>query len=503
LAATRPLTTSPRAGLSPRARTALLLGLPTVIAAVLVLWAIGRLPLWRDEIASVTIVDRPLSSSWHVIVHHESNMALYDVVLGLWQLLGHAEGFLRLPSAAFAIATVPVAALVARRIAGDLAAAVTGGTLALNGMVVAYGQQARGYSLLMLLSACAALALVHAMGAGATRRSWIAWTASIALLPYAHMLGALVVVALVASLVFYGVGRLPWRPLITSLVVAGVAWLPLLAFVAGGDNNRTSWVPPLGRDLVRQTAITLAGRGSLLVVLALATLIVVAGLVAALRSRDVSPERRWHLGLVLCWVALPPILLGIVCLHQQMWVDRYLIGIVPGFCVAAGVAATLVRDRLGTAAAGAAVAVLAAFAVFAAATTAHPAQGAGEDLRAAARFVAAERQPGDAIVYAPAFSRVGILYYLDRTGRPQPADIALDRSAIARGDLFASELAPATVAQRMAQARRIWMVGYGYASDWHPTPEPVTQVAPGVLAKDFHRVEDRRFGAVSAQLYTR
>src|SRR5262245_48032271 len=128
-----------------RAATFALLAVPTVVAAVLILYGIGRESLWRDEVASVTISGRSLGSMWHVIVHHESNMALYDVLLAAWQQLGHGDGFLRLPSAAAAIATVPVTMLVARRLAGDVAAAVAGAVVALNGFLVVFGQQARGY----------------------------------------------------------------------------------------------------------------------------------------------------------------------------------------------------------------------------------------------------------------------------------------------------------------------------------------------------------------------
>src|SRR5205085_2041749 len=68
-------------------------------------------------------------------------------------------------------------------------------------MVLTYGQQARGYALMMFLAAVAALALLRIVGDGPRRRDWVAWTAAIALLPYAHLLGGLVVVALLASLV--------------------------------------------------------------------------------------------------------------------------------------------------------------------------------------------------------------------------------------------------------------------------------------------------------------
>jgi mannosyltransferase len=486
-----------------RQKTLVLLALPTAAAAVLVLWGIGRESLWRDEVASVTITGRSLGSLWHVIVHHESNMALFDAVLFPWQLLGHGDGFLRLPSAVFAIATVPVTMLVARRIAGDAAAAVAGVVLALNVFLMAYGQQVRGYALTMLLAALAALLLLRAME-GRRRRDWVLWTASIAALPYAHVLGILIVVGQVASLAFYPWQRLPVRDVAAGLAAATVLWLPLALFMALGDHNRTSWVPPLGRDLLRQTVERLAGDLTMFALIVVAALVVLGALAAARRTRDDDAEERWHLALALCWLVVPPVLLGIICFAQQTWVDRYLIGILPAFGVVSGVAVGRLRAHVGMAAAAALAAVLTVGALHAAIGQPHPAPG-GEDLRGAAFAMAARTQPGDAIVYAPAFARVGIAYYLDRAGRPVPHDLALapGQTAQQRGDLFAGERAPADVARRMHSARRLWVVGYGFGPGWHPTPEPVIAVGPAILREDFRPVGRWSYGEVTVQLYRR
>jgi mannosyltransferase len=484
-----------------RQATLALLAVPTVVAAVLVLWGLGQESLWRDEVASVTISGRSFGSMWHVIVHHESNMALFDLVLHPWQWLGHGDGFLRLPSALFAIATVPVAMLVARRLGGDVAAAITGLVVALNGFVTMFGQQVRGYSLTMLLAAVAALTLLRALESG-RRRDWALWALTIGALPYTHVLGALVVVAQVASLVFYPWRRLAVRSLGASLIGAGILWLPIAIFMKSGDHNRTSWVPPLGRDLVRQTVEALAGNLAMFVVLVVATLVVFGALVATLRRDRAPSEEAWRLALPLCWVAIPPVLLGIVCIAQQSWVDRYLIGIVPAFGVVAGVAVSVLRARVGTVAAVALAAVLALGALRATAGESHPAS-MGEDLRGAAAFVAARTQPGDQLIYAPAYARVGLQYYLDQDGGSAPRDLALDprQTADRRGDLFARELPESEIAARLRAARRLWVLGYGFTAVWHPTPETTSAVAPAILRRDFRLVGRRPFGGFIVKLY--
>jgi mannosyltransferase len=484
-----------------RQATLALLAVPTVVAAVLVLWGIGHESLWRDEVASVTITDRSWSSMWHVIVHHESNMALFDLVLHPWEWLGGGDGFLRLPSALFAIATVPVTMLVARRIGGDVAAAVAGLVVALNGFVAIYGQQVRGYALMMLLAALAALTLLRALELG-RRRDWALWALTIVALPYTHVLGVLIVVAQSASLALYPWRRLPVRPLAASLVGAGVLWLPIAIFLKIGDHNRTSWVPPLGRDLLRQSIEALAGNLAMFLLLVVAAAIVFGALVVTLRRDRARSEEAWRLALPLCWVAIPPILLGIICLAQQTWVDRYLIGIVPAFGVLAGVAVSVLRARAGVVAAVALATVLALGALRATAGESHPAS-MGEDLRGAAAFVSGQAQPGDQLIYAPAFARVGLQYYLNKDGGRAPRDLALDprQTAVARGDLFARELPEAEIAVRLRAARRLWVLGYGFDAGWHPTPETTTAVAPAILARDFRLVQRRPFGGFIVKRY--
>ncbi len=488
---------------SSRQATLALLAVPTVVAAVLVLWGIGQTSLWRDEVASATITGRSFGSMWHVIVHHESNMALFDLILHPWQWLGDGDGFLRLPSAAFAIATVPVTMLVARRLGGDVAAAVAGMIVALNGFVTLYGQQVRGYALTMLLAAVAALMLLRALESG-RRRDWALWAVTIAALPYTHLLGALIVVAQVASLALYPWRRLPVRPLVASLVAAGVLWLPIAIFVKIGDHDRTSWVQPLGRDLLRQSVEKLTGNMTMFVLLAVAALVVFGALVATLRRDRARSEEAWRLALPLCWVVIPPVLLGLICAVQQTWVDRYLIGIVPAFGVVAGVAVTVLRARAGTVAAVVLAAILTFGALRATAGQSHPAV-IGDDLRGAATFVSSRTQPGDQLIYAPAFARVGLQYYLNKDGSRAPRDLALDprQTAVIRGDLFARELPAREIAARMRAAKRLWVLGYGFTSDWHPTPETTSAVAPAILRSDFRLVQRAVFGGFVVKLYVR
>ena len=140
-----------------------------------------------------------------------------------------------------------------------------------------------------------------------------------------------------------GAGR--W---LASLVGAGVLWLPLVLFLAAGDHNRTSWVGAAGRSIVRQT-VEDAGRQQdhVRVALVVAALIVFGALVVHAVPRARAERGGLAAGAAAVLGRVPPVLLGIICLAQETWVDRYLIGIVPAFGVLAGVAVAVVRAAPG------------------------------------------------------------------------------------------------------------------------------------------------------------
>jgi hypothetical protein len=134
----------------------------------------------------------------------------------------------------------------------------------------------------------------------------------------------------------------------------------------------------------------------------------------------------------------------------------------------------------------------------------HP-TSQSEDLRGAARFVAARVQPGDGLAFAPGFARPGFNWYFDRAhAATQPADLDLKpgRGPLQVGDLFGEEDTQAHVAAHLRAARRVWLVGYP-TSTWHPTPEPVLAVAPRILHEQFTNVTTRRFGEFQVALWQR
>jgi len=150
------------------------------VALALRLFRLGHQSLWIDEVFTLYTAavgqDVPLSH-WLEVIHGP----LFSLVLHAWcGVAGTSEWALRLPSAVFSAAFVPVLGLVAARWLGRDAAVPAAWLAAGSPFLVWYGQEARNYSLMLLatgVAALAALALRERLTA-ARAAAWLAGCAA-------------------------------------------------------------------------------------------------------------------------------------------------------------------------------------------------------------------------------------------------------------------------------------------------------------------------------------
>ena len=441
----------------------------TVVMVVPAAIKAQQMPLWRDEVSTITIAHRSLGDTLAVLWDFEGNGAVYYVLMNGWTRLGTGELWVRVPTIAFMAAAVVATALLARRLFGHRVACIVAPLLALNFSVVELATEARAYAPMLLLAVVSTHLLVAAVERG-ERNAWLRYAAVAALMAYAGILTMLVVLAHAVSLVALPRERLPTRDAWPAAALFAIGVAPVAVFVLLHNRGQTSWIEdPRPSDFTHLWTRWLGGPGPA----AVCALAVVVAAVAAVRlARDHGrTERLWHNALVGTWLLLPPVLvMAISLLLQPLWQPRYVIWSLPPVLLAVA----LGIDRLGrprlVAAAGA---VLVAFFAVDLARDFDRLKKA-EDLRAAARFVHRHARAGDAIAYTPAFARLGFDYYYRDEAVARPArDVAADaRFAGPRhGDEFVTESPPGVVYRRVCAQRRLWIVGYPGA-DWHPTPEP-------------------------------
>jgi hypothetical protein len=217
----------------------------TVIAAALRFSTLDLQSFWYDEaFTPVHVLHASLVSTLHGVVRTENTPPLWYIVIWAWsRIFGTGMVSLRFPSALAGVLTVPVAWEIGRELAGReagsrRAAIVCAALVAVNPLFVWYSQEARAYSLYVLLSALTLLCFLRAQR-DPTRR-WLAAfavTASLALLTF--YFEAFLLIPMALWLLRDRSHRRATLPAVAVPTVVGLALVPLI--VAQGGHG-TQWI---------------------------------------------------------------------------------------------------------------------------------------------------------------------------------------------------------------------------------------------------------------------
>jgi mannosyltransferase len=388
-----------------------LVALAMLVSAVLTIPQLGLRSLWFDEAYSwwiTTITWNELYQvAWNGADH--PNMFLYYLLLQLWSAGGDGEVWLRLPSVLFAAAAVWAVARLGSALFEPRVGVTAAFLLALNGLVVQFGQEARAYTMLLFLATLSSYVLVIALRHGTARR-WAGFIAVSVLCCYTHVLGAFQVfvqILIVGILIFAASRRVVPALLISAgLILVGAA--PLVWFVLTEPTLQGSGfvnLPPVTLGLVWVNTKTLAGGGLLL--LAYLPLLVL-GLVARFREESpISGGGRFSPAsyVVLCFV-VPLALIFIMSLVSPLTAPRYLMALVAPLVLAAALGLTAIPGGALRWVALAGIAILLIRGAWA-----QLAREPADDYRAATQKMLESSRAGDALLFPKAESKMGFDYY--------------------------------------------------------------------------------------------
>jgi uncharacterized membrane protein len=255
----------------PRASIFTLLSCTVTVGAALRFWRIGSKPLWLDELVTALIclgrgpgavpigVAFPLArltemfsvnadAMWRDLVAllrdplvQHTHPPLFYVVSHEWlawvqpSLLDLAWTT-RVVAAAFGVLAIPVAYAAAREAFDRETGLVAAALAAVSPYAVMLGQEARNYTLPLLITTCslwATLAVVNRLENRRRRRAWwVLWIVSTVAGLYAHYFAAL---ASAAQVIVLAVATLRARSrrdavaLVTAVAVVGLAFVPWLS----------------------------------------------------------------------------------------------------------------------------------------------------------------------------------------------------------------------------------------------------------------------------------
>jgi Dolichyl-phosphate-mannose-protein mannosyltransferase len=148
-------------------------------------------PPHEDETLALFVGRHPLGEVFQVVLEERGGAPLH--FLFAWAL-AHLElglGPLRLVSTVFAVASLPLVALLGLRLAGRKQALLATVLVSVSWMLLFHGVYGRMYSLFLFTSALSYVAFLRAVDRG-SRRDWVRWVLAILATVATHPYGALV-----------------------------------------------------------------------------------------------------------------------------------------------------------------------------------------------------------------------------------------------------------------------------------------------------------------------
>jgi 4-amino-4-deoxy-L-arabinose transferase-like glycosyltransferase len=379
-----------------------------ILAALSRLLHLGRESLWFDEAITVAVVHLDWGTFWKVLSHWEANAALYSCLLRLWTNLGESEFVLRSLSALAGVLAVASVYLLGKRMFDTKVALIGAALLATNSFDIQYSQEARSYSLLVLLTALSSLFFLRAIE-HSSPNEWAGYILTGTLAVYTHFFGLLVLGAHCASLVLVRPRNTPWRRLLISFLVTGALLVPLAIYVLARGTGQISWVSRVRLRDAYNLFDSFVGRGKLLLLSYFVPCCIAS--LCALRAWIHSKEsfRTWHYAFLLSWLFVP-ILSGLmISLWKPVLVDKYFIMCLPPLVLLAAVGVSQIRPRWIFVGSLFVLLSLSGRAVLKYYSYIHK-----EDWREATAYVVFHASPKDGILFCLGPGRFGFDYYVRR-----------------------------------------------------------------------------------------
>jgi mannosyltransferase len=276
-----------------RARSGQLLAALTALAAILRFSTLHVQSFWFDEAVTVRLLRGSFGHMLSSIGGSESTPPLYYAVAWVWsRVFGHGEIGLRSLSALAGTLFIPVAYAAGKELASRRVGVAIAALAAFNPLLIWYSQEARSYSLLVLLAGISFWLFARLLREQ-TDRTLVLWTVASGLAIATHYFAAFVVAPEAAWLILRARDRR--RPALATiaLLAVGGALLPLLLRQRKLDTTSFITQSSLAKRVVLVAKQFVVGYGSPVqtLVIVLGALLVVVAL-ALVFARLVERERR-------------------------------------------------------------------------------------------------------------------------------------------------------------------------------------------------------------------
>jgi mannosyltransferase len=450
-------------------RTATAVVLLLVLATGLRLFRLGERVVWFDESVAMLIAKADSSDAAFVAARDEGHAPLFNLLLHFWTRVAPGEEGARWLSVLLGVAAVATVFAFGNALVGRTTGLLAALFLALCPLHVWYSQEIRMYALQTLLVCLSFLFMFLALERPKPAW-WILYVVATALSLYAQYTSFLALVA--QNLYVIAASRRHKESLrrwVLAQAVVAVLFMPWLAQLLAHleEKARGYWIKPLTWDMpVRFFALlsgsNLTDTGARWPAIGIILLLLAVALTVLFRDKETRP----HALFLTLWLFVPPVLLVLVSLGQNLFLPRVILYIAPAFALLVGWGMARTPSRV-VAAAG--IGTLVAFNLLAL-------QGyyfsdnwwVKSPLRAASAQVAGEFRPGDVVIHSSRFSYRPFQYYLactDQIGAGRQTGVG---TSVTQGLLVETENFPglfgvigdSRLPNDTAPFRRIWLVLY-------------------------------------------
>jgi len=339
-------------------------------------------------------------------------MLSYYLLLRGWIHLGNTESTVRILSVVPALLTIPCIYALGLRLFSARTGLIAALLLSLNACHIAYSQEARSYSLLLLCCTASTLYFVKAIERSTTR-NWSIYVLIAVIGIYTHFFAGLLLMAQWLSIAFLPSRSLYWRKLLASTAAITVLISPLLWFMFTRDVGQIDFIPHPGLRELYHLALFLASDGGKAIG-GLLTIAYLAGIAIALwnfashRNEKQSAERWRFIVIFNClWT---PIVLDLCISHlgKEMFYYRYLLICLPAFVLLAAYGFSCIPTR------GWHALALAATASLSLATVWLYYSRPKDNWREATRYLVSNTHAGETVILYPAYAELPFSYYQER-----------------------------------------------------------------------------------------
>lgn len=302
---------------------------------------VANRPFWFDEAYSVRIARLPAGTIAELTASTDvAYTSSYYHLLHLWTSvlgLGYSPHAVRALSAFLAVAAVPVTYGIARRLLDARTAVLAAALMAVSPFFGRYASEGRQYALVLLCATLVVYCYLRASEALRPTRWVLGLAAAGAIGATAHWLLALVVLAVDLTAAWaWRKGELPTRRLLQVAAGSMLAVVPMAALALRLRSNRATmfdnvaWIPePSWHTFTATTTSILGAPGAL-------SLPLLALIAVGLWRAPV---------LVRIWLLAPLVLTWVGSYAQPIFLDRYLIIVVPPVCIATALGVLAIAEE--------------------------------------------------------------------------------------------------------------------------------------------------------------